>query len=377
MKNAALIVGILMAGAILFGCVASAPNASSTRNATIPSNSTANSNSTTNPGVSCQYYPENASVSFTVRYGFNGTVYRGNISFVEPYPEQSTYAVSPPVDGGLSVVDTFSQADNRMLRFTINNTDGRYASLAGQVFIDMNGTGELRLLSDRNMSIREAAAGQPGYLGNETASDGRTLIDVSDPEIVAVAQQVKAKTGSDDAWTVARALFAWMMGNEDYYINESDANYVHLPAETLRSGKGKCDELSYLYVSMLRAEGIPARAVHWFWAERKTSPSDTYLWHVWVEFYDGEWVPVEVSSIGNADHKAGMYFGVQRPDHVVAFIDDGTDASMYTGDDYHYTYYNNQRPSISSYTHYDAVGHDPVYIAVCANGTRSLSSNRG
>jgi transglutaminase-like putative cysteine protease len=234
----------------------------------------------------------------------------------------------------------------------------------------MNGTGTVKLYYPRNTSIQDAASMQPNYLGSETKKDGRTLIDPLNPEITAIAQQVKGETGSNDAWTVARAMFIWLKNNTVYYIDPETSN-PRLPAETLHIGRGKCDELSNLYVSLLRAAGIPSRYVTGYEVERNP---DEYVGHRWVEFFDGEWVPVEVSGSGwrlNAD--ADMNFGVHGPEFVTTFIDDGTDESL-TGS-YAVTeagYYHDKPSVLVSDIFYNITNHNPMYIAACADGTREL-----
>jgi hypothetical protein len=318
----------------------------------------------------CLYYAVNASVNYVLKYGFSGTMNRGEMDFFVSYPEGATYDIYPATDYGFSEASTIYQAGNRMLKWTLDNSEERHSSVAGHVYMNMNGTGTMKIYNPKKMSIPEAASMQPGYLGSETNKNGETLIDPSNSEIRAIAQRIKTETGSDDSWTVARALFIWLKNNTAYYINPEAYNYTHLPADTLHSGEGKCDELSNLYISMLRADGIPARFVKGYLVER--SP-EQYMGHRWVEFYDGEWVPVEVSGgLGNASAEADSNFAVQRPDHVTAFVDDGTNAAILGGDTNSGTYYG-QAPVFIFDVYYDAISYNTMYRAICADGTRELA----
>jgi len=318
----------------------------------------------------CSYYLVNASTDYVLRYGYNGTIYRGEVGFAVAYPEGATYEVHPAADGGLSEVSTVYQAGNRMLRWKLDNSEGRYSYVEGRFYINMNGTGTMQIYDQKEIGIRDAASRQPGYLGSETTEGGKKMIDPSNPEIMAIAQRVKNETGSDDTWTVARALFLWLKNNTAYYKNPEISSYTNLPIETLHSGRGKCDELSHLYVSMLRVDDIPARFVKGYLAERNP---DRYVAHEWVEFYDGEWVPVEVAGSGtDASDEADTEFAVRQPDHVGVFTDDGTDEAIserYAGTG---GYYYDQPDTFTSDSYYDAVGYNQMYIAACSDGTRGL-----
>lgn len=320
----------------------------------------------------CLYYLVNTSTNYVLKYGFEGTLYQGKINFVISYPQGAESDVYPPSDGRLSDVGIGDVAGNRVLEWELDNLKGSYSYVSGHAYMNIDGTGTMQLYSQKKMSISEAASKQPAYLGSETNSDGKKLVDPSNREIKAIAQRVKNETGSNDTWTVAKALFIWLKNNTVYYIDPLTSNYSHLPTEVLHSGKGKCDELAHLYLSLLRADGIPSRFVKGYFIERNP---DRYLSHVWVEFYDGEWVPVEVAGGGNASSETDVHFAIQLPDHVAVFVDDGTSESLTEGDYWTETYYG--RPSEFSFSiHYDAIGYGQKYLSVCADGTRELKDER-
>ena len=318
----------------------------------------------------CIYYNTNTSVNYVLRYGFDITVYHGDSVATLSYPQGAKYEIYPGEENGFSETETTYLAGNRMLKWTLDNSEGDYSYVEGHLYMDMNGTGTMQVYNNRQMGISDAKSSQSNYLGSETRKKtGEKMIDPSDSEISRIAQQVKSETGSEDTWTVAKALFIWLKNNTVYYIDAGNTDYSHLPSETLQSGRGKCDELAHLYISMLRSVGIPSRFVKGYVAERNPQ---IYISHRWVEFYDGEWVPVEVAGNSrNSTQEADTYFGVRRPDHIAVFVDDGTDASIGEMDSLSGIYYD--KPALfPSYTHYDAIGYDQKYIAVCADGTREL-----
>jgi transglutaminase-like putative cysteine protease len=317
----------------------------------------------------CNYYAVNSSANYVVEYGFDVTVYRGDLVATVPYPQGARYEIYPSEEHGFSETDTTYLAGNRMLEWTLDNSE-RYSYVEGHIRMSMNGTGAMKIYNRKEMTILDARSGQPNYLGSETREKtGDKLIDPSDQEIRRIAQQVKSETGSEDTWTVAKALFLWLKNNTSYSINAENPNYSRTPEETLRSGSGKCDELAHLYISLLRAEGIPARFVNGYVAEKNPQ---LYIRHRWVEFYDGEWVPVDVAGTSrNVSYMADVSFGVQWPEYVPVFVDDGTDEAMGEMDSIHGNYYD--KPALfPQYVHYDSIGYDQKYLAVCADGTREL-----
>ncbi len=334
----------------------------------------------------CYYYPVNTSTDYVVKAGYNGTMYRGDVTYTVAYPEGATYESYPDAESGLTTIGISEKAGNRVLRWTLNNSKGRYASVQGYIYIHMNGTQTMQLVDKKEMSIADAASSQPGYLGSETTTEqeARAMIDPSNSEIKALAEQIKNKTGSDDSWTVAGAIFAWMKNNTIYYHDAESDRYTQSAIEVLHNRRGDCDELSFLYISMCRAAGIPARFAEGYLVEKKTN--ETQAGHMWAEFYDGEWVPVELSTswpdiqaVGKVDHytmnkEVSTVFGVLQPDHVTEFVDNGTSESIAPkgiGMSY------GPRSSFEHYVSYDAVNYNPMYVAACSDGTRRLVLEKG
>jgi transglutaminase-like putative cysteine protease len=326
----------------------------------------------------CLYYPVNASTNYVLRYGYNGTIYRGDITYTVSYPEGSTYLVFPAADGSFSQLSTPYVAGNRVLRLKIDNSNPRYTYVSNYLYIDMKGTGTMSLFDNKMMSISDAASSQPGYDGFQMSGKARRLIDPFNDEIKALAEQIKGETNSEDTWTVAKAMFVWLKNNTEYYRGPESTAYTQSATDVLRNRRGDCDELSFLYISMLRAVGIPARFVEGYIVMKNP---DEYISHVWVEFYDGEWVPVEVSDTGktNLTNEVATRFGVGLSNHVTVFVDDGTSASIGVDNydrGYRYNYYD-ELPLASSYYYYDATDYNPMYLVTCADGTRVLQKDKG
>lgn len=140
------------------------------------------------------------------------------------------------------------------------------------------------------------AAANNQWLGTGTG------ITPSDPAVTdVVASQVQATMSTGSA---ALALFQWMANELDYDTGRLDEEDLLDPAATIANDGGVCRDLAGLYVSLLRAAGIPARLVTGYLGGTVDG------FHAWVEFYGGTghgpsaWVPVDVSAIGSTDRPA-------------------------------------------------------------------------
>ena len=154
----------------------------------------------------------------------------------------------------------------------------------------------------------EARAAAPGYLGNGTG------VAPDDPDVRAVVDST-VTPGMTTA-QAALALYRWMFDHLDYDESRLDDDNLLAPAQTLHAGGGVCRDLAALYVSLLRADGIPARLVAGYLAGRVNG------FHAWAEFYGGAgpspWVPVDVSGIDGPYTVDAMLqsFAVSLPEHL-------------------------------------------------------------
>ncbi len=188
---------------------------------------------------------------------------------------------------------------------------------------------------------------------------------------------MQAEANSNDTWTIAKALFTWLKNNTVYYVTPgtTNSNRYQTAPQVLSTGRGQCVELSSLYISLLRSVGIPAREVSGYSLE---GPSNSYLGHQWVEFYDGQWVPVEVSGSGVSMNYMLTYdFGFQTRNQIGTFVDDGSNnAALYDFVPIYFTFSPDAKIAApmaysSLYTNKPS---NPRYIKTCMNGTISLVS---
>ena len=120
---------------------------------------------------------------------------------------------------------------------------------------------------------------------------------------------------SDELWEEVGGINVMAYAERCYYYVAQNYRYLnpntglHPLSELLANGGGDCGNLSSIYISLLRAKGIPARHVIAVGAD------DNF--HVWSEFYvqDRGWIPVDVTyKNGNPQ---GNYFGKYHEKFIV------------------------------------------------------------
>lgn len=131
-------------------------------------------------------------------------------------------------------------------------------------------------------------------------------VESGNPEIIRTASQIAS--GEDDLFAVAAKLADWTKQNIKYDLSSLAEGTSQKAGEVLQSKKGKCDDLTNLFLAMARSLGIPARFV--------SGVSYTELiknnWgpHGWAEIYfpGYGWIPFD-ATYGE--------FGFTDPTHVL------------------------------------------------------------
>lgn len=120
------------------------------------------------------------------------------------------------------------------------------------------------------------------------------LIDI-DTSIEAIA--VGLAEGENDAYVVTWKIADWVKTNVEYDLNTITAE-ASLPSSwVLRERQGVCDEITNLFISMLRSVGIPARFVTGMAFTTSEMFTEQFGPHGWAEVYfpDHGWVPFDVT----------------------------------------------------------------------------------
>ena len=118
-------------------------------------------------------------------------------------------------------------------------------------------------------------------------------IDSTNPGIVNLAN--KLAQGKDDLFVVVSELAIWTKSNINYNLSTLTAEVSQKASWVLENKQGVCDELTSLFIAMLRALGVPARFVTG--VSYTASPLFPKRWgaHGWAEVYfpDVGWVPFD------------------------------------------------------------------------------------
>jgi len=110
---------------------------------------------------------------------------------------------------------------------------------------------------------------------------------------------------------------------------------VQPAALTLQKKTGDCDDLSFLYISLCRAVGIPARFIRGYLLSENNAGDVSATPHAWTEIFVGGsmgnngWIPVECACQSpDMTTQVNQNFGVESTFHLRLFIDDGSNESM-------------------------------------------------
>jgi hypothetical protein len=101
-------------------------------------------------------------------------------------------------------------------------------------------------------------------------------------------------SGEDDMYQVVYNIADWTRNNIEYDLNTLTAEAVQPSSWVLKNKQGVCDELTNLFISILRSVGIPARFVS---GMVYTNLDGAWGTHGWAEVYFPEygWVPWDVT----------------------------------------------------------------------------------
>src|SRR3989338_2002477 len=120
-------------------------------------------------------------------------------------------------------------------------------------------------------------------------------IDAGNDGIIRIASELVA--GEDDLYAAVFKIAGWTKNNIEYNLSTLTAEVSQKSSWVLENRQGVCDELTSLFIAMLRAVGIPARFVSGI--SFTNSPLFPEQWgaHGWAEVYfpDAGWVPFDVT----------------------------------------------------------------------------------
>ncbi|MBI5393545.1 transglutaminase domain-containing protein [Candidatus Woesearchaeota archaeon] len=121
------------------------------------------------------------------------------------------------------------------------------------------------------------------------------LMDYNNLDIKTMAS--KLAEGEDDSYIVSHKIAVWIGQNINYSLSSLTAE-ASLPASWVIKNKiGVCDEITNLYIAMLRSLGIPAKFVVGMSYTTSELFSENWGAHGWSEVYFPEygWVPFDIT----------------------------------------------------------------------------------
>lgn len=233
--------------------------------------------------------------------------------------------------------ETKTTLNNTFILWNISGRDERTFQLgisatveaSSYVTVDLNGEDAVTL-----PEIREIHSKISTQYTRLQANETIRFIDPFDPEILSIATTVLQNAQSNNSFVVAKALFSWLKQNIEYNTHP-DEKAVRSAAVTLENKQGDCDDLSFLYISLCRSVGIPARFIRGFLLAEVLPGTITAVAHAWVEVFVGTsdslngWIPVECACCSNSiETDINQNFGVESAFHLRLFTDDGSNESL-------------------------------------------------
>lgn len=228
------------------------------------------------------------------------------ISLVLPIPYTNEYQVITDLDNSSGDVLEVANNDNKYLR------DLKTSGLPGS-------SHDYTLSSDFNVTLYPMYIDfgqfsevypydtQSSVYKQYTGSSGE-YIDPENNQIKRISAELWEQAGKEII-PYARLCYEYVASNFKY-LNPNTGLYPL--SILLANGGGDCGNLTSIYVSLLRAQGIPSRHIV------TLRPNGTY--HVWADFYleTYGWVPVDVNM--KLDYPQGNYFGYCKGDGIVMSI---------------------------------------------------------
>jgi transglutaminase-like putative cysteine protease len=276
-------------------------------------------------------------VSYTIEYGYliNCTGFgKYNIKYDCDLPEVLEGEI-------ISTVVHDNNYENKILA-TFNTVKSWNITSESSMTYDLGITASVRseyfLVSDLNgkdaLTIQEIQNQYPDLVDQycKPQSNGTiTFIDPNNALIKATANYVLNQAETNNSFLVAKELFKWLKHQTTYGTNSGQTN-VKPASETLKNKVGDCDDLSFLYISLCKSLGLPARFIRGIHVDFEKNQA---IAHAWVEVFVGPnigkegWIPVECAgTTEKVETEIHQNFGIEGVGHLRLFKDDGSNESL-------------------------------------------------
>jgi len=287
-------------------------------------------------GVTYEEHP--TKVQYTLRFG-----YTVNCSGLGEYEINYDCDIPELIKGTLSYNLLYNSdyeqtplANNNITRWNISgsgNKDyelGIFANVTAQSFLVSDLNGENALTLQEIQTLYPALVTQ--YCQDQIDS-GTTYIESNNTIIKSTTNAVLYQVNSNNSFLIAKGLFEWLKQNTNYQTHIDD-NSVQPAMTTHQLKTGDCDDLSFLYISLCRTVGIPARFIRGYLIEEVDEVINPVA-HAWVEVFVGGnigndgWIPIECACTSdNMVVQIYQNFAIEDAGHLRLFTDDGSTESL-------------------------------------------------
>jgi len=285
------------------------------------------------------YEPNPTRVRYDISYG-----YHVNSNGTGRY-EIAYWCDTPEVLVGTTTYDllynheyqTKTLENNTFIRWNISGKDEQIYELGLIAQVESESYLVADLKGENALTIEEITEMYPEVVNHYTrlqANETTRFIDPYDPNITAIAETVYANAETNNSFLLAKTLFVWLKENIQYQSHPNDGG-VRPAAVTLYNKVGDCDDLSFLYVSLCRVLGIPARFIRGYLLTGYDNGTVIATAHAWVEVFVGGstghngWIPVECACVTKSiETDINQNFGVETAFHLRLFADDGSNESL-------------------------------------------------
>jgi len=227
--------------------------------------------------------------------------------------------------------------NNTFIQWNVSGKDEQTYKLGLTAQIESESYLVSDLKGENALTIEEITQIYPEIVNHYTqlqANETTRFIDPYDPNITAITNTIQRNSETNNSFLLAKTLFVWLKENIQYQTHPNDAG-VRPAALTLYNKAGDCDDLSFLYVSLCRVVGIPARFIRGFLLTNTDNGTAIATAHAWVEVFVGGsvgfngWIPVECACCTTSiETDINQNFGVENALHLRVFTDDGSNESL-------------------------------------------------
>ena len=215
--------------------------------------------------------------------------------------------ISASIEGIVEVEKVYG---NRYWHGSLEHGEGEPITIRVRTLIERRGASVALPKTSRGISESERQALE-SFLG----PNSRVVVD--HPILEPIRDEIRARANSRDPVRVSRAIYDWVIDNIKYKKlgtgwGNGDTHWA------CNARFGNCTDFHALFISLARAEGIPARFEIGFPIPDDRGMGQIAGYHCWVEFYIPEtgWIPIDASEAFNNPNKKDFYFGTHSKDRI-------------------------------------------------------------